>query len=106
MVTNGQILDALGDETRRQIVECLSREPSGVQQLADRLPVSRSAVSQHLKVLKGAGLVRDEARGTRRIYSVEPTGFEVLRAYLDRMWATGLASFKAAADKEAGADDD
>ena len=50
--------------------------------------------------------MRDEARGTRRIYSVEPTGFEVLRAYLDRMWATGLASFKAAADKEAGADDD
>lgn len=76
--------------------------PSGVTQLADELPVSRSAVSQHLKVLKDAGLVRDRAEGTRRIYSLEPAGFEVLRAYLDRVWSAGLASFQELLESEQG----
>lgn len=97
------VLNALGDETRREIVDLLARRPHGVRELADQLPVSRSAVSQHLKILKNAGLVLGEARGTRRIYSVCPTGFEVLRQYLDGMWGTALDSFVAAAGRQATA---
>lgn len=95
------VLDALGDETRRNIVDMLTDRPHGVRELADKLPVTRPAVSQHLKILKTAGLVGDEAVGTRRIYSVRSSGFEPLRDYLDSMWGAGLASFAAAAEKAA-----
>ena len=84
---------ALADGTRRAIVERLARGPSAVGELARDLPVSRPAVSQHLKVLKSAGLVRDRAAGTRRVYQLDPTGLEVLRADLDRFWARALATY-------------
>jgi DNA-binding transcriptional ArsR family regulator len=84
----------LGDPTRRTIFEHLGQKPSAVVDLAALVPVSRPAVSQHLKVLKEAGLVRDEPVGTRRIYSVDPDGIAVLRDYLDRFWNTALHSFK------------
>ena len=91
---------ALGDATRRQVFERLARRPMAVGELAELLPVSRPAVSQHLKVLKAAGLVLDEAQGTRRIYRVDPEGIEAMRNYLDRFWDRALAAFKAAAEKE------
>jgi DNA-binding transcriptional ArsR family regulator len=90
------VLDALGDGTRRTIVQRLrSHGPLAVGELADTLPVSRPAVSQHLKVLKSAGLVSDRAAGTRRLYAVDPQGFEVARAYLEELWTDSLHSFKA-----------
>jgi DNA-binding transcriptional ArsR family regulator len=92
--TYSDALSALGDPTRRAIFEHLGEEPSAVVDLAALLPVSRPAVSQHLKVLKEAGLVRDEPVGTRRIYSLDPDGIAVLRDYLDRFWNTALHSFK------------
>jgi DNA-binding transcriptional ArsR family regulator len=85
---------ALGDPTRRAIFECLAERPRAVVELARELPVSRPAISQHLKVLKGAQLVIDRPAGTRRIYRVDPTGVEHLRADLDRFWNTALASYK------------
>ncbi len=85
---------ALGDATRRAIVECLAERPRAVGELAERLPVSRPAVSQHLKVLKEAGLVVDRAVGTRRIYQLDPNGIGALRAELDRYWSQALANFK------------
>jgi DNA-binding transcriptional ArsR family regulator len=88
------VLDALGDPTRRAIFEQLGQRPSAVVDLAERLPVSRPAVSQHLKVLKEAGLVRDAREGTRRIYSLDPRGLDELRDYLERFWNTALHSFK------------
>ena len=90
--------DALGDPTRRAIFERLAGTPQSVGDLARELPVSRPAVSQHLRVLKLAGLVSDEARGTRRIYRVEPAGVSALRDQLDRFWDQALAAFKVAAD--------
>lgn len=87
-------LGALGDSTRRAIFEHLGERPSAVVDLAARLPVSRPAVSQHLKVLKEAGLVRDVQQGTRRVYSVDPAGIAGLRDYLDRFWNSALHSFK------------
>jgi DNA-binding transcriptional ArsR family regulator len=87
--------DALGDPTRRAIFERLGERPSAVVDLAAGLPVSRPAVSQHLKVLKEAGLVHDVQDGARRIYSLDPEGLAGLRDYLDRFWNTALASFKA-----------
>jgi DNA-binding transcriptional ArsR family regulator len=92
--TYSDALSALGDPTRRAIFEHLGERPSAVVDLAALMPVSRPAVSQHLKVLKGAGLVRDEQVGTRRIYSLDPDGIAVLRDYLDRFWNTALHSFK------------
>ncbi|HEX3648587.1 MAG TPA: metalloregulator ArsR/SmtB family transcription factor [Pseudonocardiaceae bacterium] len=91
-------LGALGDPTRRAIFELLTARPSAVGELAERLPVSRPAVSQHLKVLKAAGLVVDEAVGTRRLYRVDPAGVAALRDYLDRMWGDALAAFAKAAE--------
>src|SRR5437867_8167755 len=91
---------ALSDPTRRQVLERLVHKPLSVGELADGLPVSRPAVSQHLKVLKDAGLVRDEANGTRRVYRVDPRGIEAMKSYLDRLWDRALAAFKAAAEKE------
>jgi DNA-binding transcriptional ArsR family regulator len=86
-------LDALGDPTRRAIVELLAAGPSPVGRLADRLPVSRPAVSQHLRVLKEAGLVSSDPVGTRRLYRLDPRGPAELRSYLDRFWNTALAAY-------------
>jgi DNA-binding transcriptional ArsR family regulator len=93
-------LDALGDRTRREIFERLGDRPSPVGELAAGLPVSRPAVSQHLKVLKQAGLVTDLAVGNRRIYQVDPTGVQALRSYLDNFWNRALAAFKEAAEQK------
>ena len=94
MITNSLGLTALGDPTRRAIFEHLGERPSAVVDLAALVPVSRPAVSQHLKVLKEAGLVRDVQIGTRRIYSLDPDGIAGMRDYLDRFWNTALHSFK------------
>jgi DNA-binding transcriptional ArsR family regulator len=85
---------ALADPTRRAVFERLASGPSAVGELAKELPVSRPAVSQHLKVLKEAGLVTDRAAGNRRIYQVNPDGVGALRAYLDQFWTTALTAFK------------
>jgi DNA-binding transcriptional ArsR family regulator len=85
---------ALGDPTRRAIFERLVEHPRAVGELAGELPVSRPAVSQHLKVLKEAGLVIDRPSGTRRIYQVDPSGVAALRAQLDRFWTKALANYK------------
>jgi DNA-binding transcriptional ArsR family regulator len=85
---------ALGDATRRAIFERLAERPRAVGELADQLPVSRPAVSQHLKVLKAAGLVSDRPLGARRIYQVDPDGVGALRAELDRFWSQALATYK------------
>ena len=85
---------ALGDPTRREIFERIAVRPRAVGELARELPVSRPAVSQHLKVLKDARLVIDRPAGTRRIYQVDRTGLEALRADLDRFWGQALANFK------------
>jgi DNA-binding transcriptional ArsR family regulator len=92
---------ALGDATRRAIFERLARRPLAVGQIADGLPVSRPAVSQHLKVLQDAGLVRHSRDGTRRVYEIDRRGVEAMRAYLDRFWDRALAAFKAAAEEDA-----
>jgi DNA-binding transcriptional ArsR family regulator len=91
---------ALADPTRRQVFERLAKKPLSVGDLAAGLPVSRPAVSQHLKVLKAAGLVTDQPDGTRRVYRVEPRGIEAMKSYLDRIWDRALVAFKAAAEKE------
>jgi DNA-binding transcriptional ArsR family regulator len=96
--------DALGDRTRRAIFSRLARRPCAVGELARELPVSRPAVSQHLKVLKEAGLVRDERDGNRRIYRVDPAGLEALRADLDRFWTAALEGFKATVEQREGQD--
>jgi DNA-binding transcriptional ArsR family regulator len=93
-------MDALGDPTRRAIFERLANGPKAVGEIASELPVSRPAVSQHLKVLKQAGLVTDRAEGTRRLYQLNPHGIRDLRAYFDQFWDRALASFKEAAEKE------
>jgi DNA-binding transcriptional ArsR family regulator len=85
---------ALGDRTRRAIVECLAERPRAVGELADELPVSRPAVSQHLKVLKDAGLVTERAAGTRRIYRLNPSGVAALRDQLDTFWNRALAGYQ------------
>jgi len=95
------MLDALGDPTRRQVFERLAAGPLPVGAIARSLPVSRPAVSQHLKVLKEAGLVVDRAEGTRRYYQASAQGVAALRAWLDRFWDRALASFQVAAEREA-----
>lgn len=94
-------LAALADPTRRVIFERLGDGPRSVGAIARGLPISRPAVSQHLKHLKEAGLVTDHADGTRRIYRIDPAGLGALRQWLDRFWDESLAAFKAEADKEA-----
>jgi DNA-binding transcriptional ArsR family regulator len=94
----GNILDALADPTRRAIFELLGDGPQAVGELAARLPVSRPAVSQHLRVLKGAGLVSERKDGTRHLYRLEPEGLEELRNWIERFWDDALAGFKAAAE--------
>jgi DNA-binding transcriptional ArsR family regulator len=90
----GSGFDALGDPTRRAILEQLLRRPLTVGELASRLPVSRPAVSQHLKVLKGARLVHDRQAGTRRIYQISTDGIAKMRAYLDTFWERALEHLK------------
>ena len=99
METNAsdEVLRVLGDDTRRLILERLAQGPSPVGELARDLPISRSAVSQHLKVLKDARLVVDHAEGTRRVYQVDREGLVLLRTYLDLLWSRALAGFQAAA---------
>ena len=92
-------LQALADPTRRAILERLRRGPMPVGRLADGLPVSRPAVSQHLRVLKDAGLVGERKDGTRRVYSVEVQGLVELREYLERFWRDALGAFKAEAER-------
>jgi DNA-binding transcriptional ArsR family regulator len=91
---------ALADPTRRAIFERLARRPRPVGELAEGLPVSRPPVSQHLRVLRDAGLVRDERVGSRRLYRVDPDGVAGMRAYLDRFWGDALAAFERAAQAE------
>ena len=106
MNTYETVLDALGDRTRRQIVEHLRRGPSSVGELAAALPVSRPAVSQHLMVLRRSGLVSYEERGTRNIYRLDPAGLGGLRAWLDGFWQAALVSYADAvrADRVSGTD--
>jgi DNA-binding transcriptional ArsR family regulator len=96
----GQALAALADPTRRQIFERIAERPWAVGELAATLPVSRPAVSQHLRVLKEAGLVRDlPAAGNRRVYALDPDGLDELRTYLDGFWKRALASFEVAVEQ-------
>lgn len=90
-------LDALGDPTRRAVLELLRGRERAVGDIAGRLPVSRPAVSQHLRVLKDAGLVTDRREGTRRLYRVDPRGLAAVRSYLERFWEGALDRFAAAA---------
>src|SRR5258706_6558992 len=87
-------LAALGDPTRRAIFERVAAKPSAVRELAKGLPVSRPAVSQHLRVLKEAGLVRETPDGTRRIYRLDPRGIAAMRDWLDAHWASALTAFQ------------
>src|SRR5436190_18911135 len=93
-------IQALGDPTRRTVFERLREGPLAVGELARGLPVSRPAVSQHLRVLKEAGLVSERRNGTRRLYRIEPDGIAALRAYFDEFWSRALDAFKAAAENE------
>jgi DNA-binding transcriptional ArsR family regulator len=94
-------LAALADPTRRRIFERLKSGPQAVGAIARRMPVSRPAVSQHLKVLKEAGLVADRPDGTRRVYYIDPHGLGALRAWLDQFWDQALMAFKAEVEKQA-----
>jgi DNA-binding transcriptional ArsR family regulator len=98
-MTYGNALAVLADPTRRTVFERLRRGPLPVHALAAGLPVSRPAVSQHLKVLKGAGLVEERSEGVRRIYSVRREGLMELRNWLDGFWDEALTAFKAEAEK-------
>src|SRR3954451_16490773 len=100
MANAADMMTALGDPTRQMIFERLSDGPRPVGELAEDLPVSRPAVSQHLKVLKDVGLVLDRQQGTRRLYQVDPAGLAILRTYLDQFWDRSLAAFLAAAENE------
>jgi DNA-binding transcriptional ArsR family regulator len=91
---------ALADPTRRAIFERLVRGPRAVGELAREFPVSRPAVSQHLRVLKDAGLVADQREGNRRLYRVDPGGVEAMRTYLDSFWTDALAAFQRAAERK------
>jgi DNA-binding transcriptional ArsR family regulator len=99
-------IQALGDPTRRTVFERLREGPRSVGELARGLPVSRPAVSQHLRVLERAGLVRARREGTRNFYSVDGDGLAELRAYFEGFWDEVLAAFKAAAESEGGNEDE
>ena len=101
----GTALNALADPTRRHVFERLRAGPSSVGRIARGLPVSRPAVSQHLKVLKEAGLVADRAEGTRRVYSIDAKGLAAIRRWLDGFWDEALAAFKAEAEAAASKSD-
>ena len=98
-MSSARALSALADPTRLTVFERIAERPRGVGELAEGLPVSRPAVSQHLKVLRDAGLVRDEKRGRARIYHLDPAGLGELRGWLDRHWDQSLAAFKALAEQ-------
>ncbi len=106
MATYVDALAALADPTRRAVFERLADGPKSVGQVAEGLPVSRPAVSQHLRVLKEAGLVTDRAVGTRRLYQLDPTGLDALRTWLDGFWDQTLAAFAAAAEDDGGHEHD
>jgi len=95
----GTAIAALADPTRRDVLERLRLGPRAVGEIARGMPVSRPAVSQHLKVLKEAGLVTDRSEGTRRVYYIDPNGLAALRAWLDRFWDEALTAFQAEAEK-------
>lgn len=97
--SEGDAWVALGDPTRKAIFELLVDRPRAVVELAGELPISRPAVSQHLQVLKGAGLVIDRSAGSRRIYRVDPDGLEALRSDLERFWVKALAAYKAVVEQ-------
>lgn len=92
--------EALGDPSRFAIVQCLAERPRAVGDIADELPISRQAVSQHLRVLKDAGLVADQARGTRRIYRLNPAGVSALKDQLDTFWRRALDGYQNAVEDE------
>jgi DNA-binding transcriptional ArsR family regulator len=104
-MTYGKAIEVLADSTRRTVFERLRQGPQAVGRLAEGLPVSRPAVSQHLKALKKAGLVSEEQDGTRRIYRIDPNGLGPLRAWLDQLWDEALAAFKAEAERAGAAKD-
>jgi len=106
VATYGAALAALGDPTRQAIVELLAGGPRAVGDIARELPVSRPAVSQHLRVLKEAGLVTDRQDGTRRLYQLNQAGADAVRGYLDRLWNQALAAFKEAAERDDDLRDD
>jgi DNA-binding transcriptional ArsR family regulator len=95
-------LDALGDPHRRAIVEILSAGGRSVQEIADELPISRPAVSRHLRLLKGAGLVDDQAEGTRRIYQLRDEGVEAVRRYFAEVWSEAIPRFRITAENPPG----
>ena len=97
---------ALADPTRRAIFERLAEGPRAVSELANGLPVSRPAVSQHLKVLKEAGLVSDRPEGARRVYQIDPAGLGQIRAWLDRFWDAALDAFKTEVERQAEGESD
>ncbi len=97
-----QQLDALGDATRRAILALLLNGPLSVQKIADEFPVSRPAISQHLRILKAAKLVVDQAAGNRRVYQIHPEGFETLREYFEQFWRLALEAFKKKVEEERG----
>jgi len=99
-MANSIVFAALADPTRRAVFERLADGPRAVGELAEGLPVSRPAVSQHLKVLKAAGLVTDRPDGARRVYQIDPQGLGQLRAWLDRFWDEALEAFKAEAERQ------
>lgn len=107
MVTDGSddVWDLLADRSRRQIVAVLAVQPRAVGELADELPISRPAVSQHLRVLKDAGLVLDEVQGTRRVYRVDPVALGAFRDQLDTFWRRALTGFADAASTPSPDDD-
>ena len=94
--------DALGDPHRRAIVECLVERDRSVREIADDLPISRPAVSRHLRLLKEAGLVQSRAEGTRRVYGLDDKGVEAVRAYLEQVWGDAAARFRLAAENLSG----
>jgi DNA-binding transcriptional ArsR family regulator len=106
MTNAAAMMTALGDPTRQAIFDRLSDGPRPVGELADGLPVSRPAVSQHLKVLKDVGLVTDRREGTRRLYQVDAAGLAVLRTYLDQFWQRSLAAFERTVSEQNGEQDD
>ena len=99
-MTYAMAMDALGDPTRRAVLEQLRSGPRSVGEIAAELPVSRPAVSQHLRVLKGAGLVTERRNGTRHLYRVDPAALAELRAWFEQFWDDALAAFKEAAEQE------
>jgi DNA-binding transcriptional ArsR family regulator len=99
MADQGATFTALADPTRRAIFERVAAKPASVSELAHGLPVSRPAVSQHLRVLKDARLVRDTPVGTKRIYEIDPAGLAEIRRYFEQFWTTSLSAFRAAAEQ-------